>query len=255
MQGKTRMFHAEELSARSRSLVTASLVTFSCGSVFAAETIHDDQSTSRNYVSAEYIAILDGNSYDTGTVDLLAIGGTRVRAIGGTRVRADDSADTQAIGGTRVRAIGGTRVRAIGGTRVRSKSLGYSDYLRVLFGEHSMGLLLSGPVESVEPAAGIITLLGQQLEVDPDSLIGLAPGRVLTVMGCAVDRGVVIDTDEQFVSGATETMFIGDVVYSDSTIGRIVVGNIEIDYTALPSNRPIPQIKMGDIVLVRGTLY
>ena len=187
-----------------------------------------------------------------------AIGGTgrTTKAIGGT------GRTTKAIGGTgrTTKAIGGTgrTTKAIGGTGRATKAIGGTGRVAKLELGASLRLnvpLVRGPVEAWDRDRRNLRVLGQQVHVDGTDQFAI--GEVIVVEGRIDDSGAIAadyvwaDHSEQYVSGSSEVVVTGQVRSVDAATGRMLIGNLSVDYTQLLwDNTFIPT--SGSVVTVVG---
>lgn len=115
---------------------------------------------------------------------------------------------------------------------------------------------LSGRVEAYDITAGVITLLGQRVKLDADTVIGAELsdksllGEDITVSGWQNDSDI---RATRIVQNSTSqaTQVRGHVHSIDKNAMRLSVGGLRVDYSAVNS---MPVLQQGDIVVVSGDL-
>jgi hypothetical protein len=208
-----------------------------------------------------------------------AIIGTGVDAIIGTGIDAiigtgrTKSASTDAIIGTgrggKANAIIGTGADAIIGTGIdaiigtgRTKSASTDAIIGTgvdaIIGTGRVKLLAFGPVDSVDPVARTIDVMGKSYALMSTERVAaeMAAGRQLTVSvtGVLGEKGsarsaalALLTTD--YVAGASRVITTGKITAVDQSLGTLVIGKLVVDYSAVDLPR-LPQV--GDIAAVAG---
>jgi hypothetical protein len=99
-------------------------------------------------------------------------------------------------------------------------------------------LLVVGPIESVDAAHGIATILGQR--VHTAALDRLAIGDSAAIFGTERADGSivasVVQTRGLYVPGASSVFLLGTVQAAQPSVGRIVVNGVTVDLTAAMSS-------------------
>ncbi len=126
--------------------------------------------------------------------------------------------------------------------------------------------LLQGPVQSIDVAAGTLTVAGQVVTVDVDtmfddsiptrSLAGIAVGDVVEIHGFASAEGARATRIEQAGAGETEVEVTGLVAGLDTAATRFTVGALVVDYAAATmEDFGSTGIASGQLVEVKGTSF
>jgi hypothetical protein len=133
-----------------------------------------------------------------------------------------------------------------------------------IIGTGSQKLVVArGPIENLDMKTGTATVMGRTFEF-PQNDKGsaavqqiLASGTQVIVYGkLAADGSLksprIAFDGTQYVAGVSEVVASGRVTKVDATVGKVTVGRVVIDYTALIASQDI-SLKHGDLVLVVGT--
>ena len=124
--------------------------------------------------------------------------------------------------------------------------------------------LVQGPVQAVDPAAGVLTIAGQVIRVDDDtsfddsiaqgSLAGVAVGDRVEVHGFSGAAGQAHATRvEKADAGEVEVEVTGVVTALDSVARRFRVGSLVVDYAAATlEDFGAAGLREGDLVEVKG---
>ena len=193
-----------------------------------------------------------------------------MRAIIGGDVSADaiiggDNGSDAIIGGdVRANAIIGGDVSAdaiIGGDRQKSKRAIIGGDLDSML---ARGVVAYGPIESLDPAKGLVVVLGQTFRfggtADQMTLLKdrIAIGETIlaTVSGTVDSRGALRVkamslSDRQYVPGSTSVMVVGKVRTVDASLGAIAIGSLQVDYSAALAAGNI-QFVQGQMVAIIG---
>lgn len=126
--------------------------------------------------------------------------------------------------------------------------------------------LLQGPVTAIDVAAGTITVAGQVVTTDADTLFddsiptrslnGLTVGDVVEVHGFVSAQGVHATRIEMAGSGETEVEVTGLVANLDTTAQRFDIGDLRVDYsTATLEDFGSGGIAEGQLVEVEGRSF
>jgi mono/diheme cytochrome c family protein len=127
--------------------------------------------------------------------------------------------------------------------------------------------LVQGAVQAVDPVAGTLTIAGQVIAVDNEtifddsiptrSLSGVAVGDRIEVHGFAGGSGAARATRiERAGAGETEVEVTGMVTNLDATARRFTVGALRVDYaTATLEDFGSAGIAAGQLVEVKGTSF
>ena len=120
----------------------------------------------------------------------------------------------------------------------------------------SLGLVLKGPVESIDRTAKTVTVLGQRISVP--STGELAVGSVVNVYGRLETTGrissVAVEDLALNASGADALYLKGVVTAVFAETGHARVGGTDVDYTALLSTSSFRVPVAGEIAEFRGTV-
>ena len=116
-------------------------------------------------------------------------------------------------------------------------------------------LLLSGPVESVDRASSVVTVLGHQISVKDVS--SYSPGHIVNVFGSVQSDGsaklAFVQDTQSYAASGDAVLVVGVVRSVDRTSGRAILDGSSIDYTALLSNVRFLPPTVGDVIRVVGT--
>jgi hypothetical protein len=126
--------------------------------------------------------------------------------------------------------------------------------------------LLQGPVTAIDAAAGTLTVAGQIVTTDADtlfddsiptrSLAGLSIGDVVEIHGFASAQGARATRIEMAGSGETEVEVTGLVANLDTAAQRFEIGDLRIDYSsATLEDFGSGGIAAGQLVEVKGTSF
>ena len=115
-------------------------------------------------------------------------------------------------------------------------------------------LLIVGPVESVDLANRIATVLGQRVALS--NVDSLALGNTVAVFGTSRADGTIRATAIQdrglYTAGATTIYLSGTVQQAEPSIGRVVVNGVSVDLTAAMSVGTLSP-DVGSRMSIRGT--
>jgi hypothetical protein len=168
--------------------------------------------------------------------------GNSVQSITGT------GSATQSILGTGNRGMSilgtGSATQSILGTGSRGMSiLGTGSATQGITGTGSSGmsyggqLVALGPLDQINVELGMVEVLGQTIAVTELNSANLAVGAMVSVFGNVLGDGFIVgsaifSTGEQYVPGSTPVFVSGYASESQVTIGRVQIGNLEIDHNA-----------------------
>jgi len=107
------------------------------------------------------------------------------------------------------------------------------------------GLVLAGPVDSIDPINGVFTAVGQTVMASQGMLSSMSVGDFVSVNGSVVSSGWLyadsIDlSSKAYVPGATEVFVTGIPSNINPVLGQAQLGELTIDYTAAMSGGAIP---------------
>ena len=117
------------------------------------------------------------------------------------------------------------------------------------------GLVLAGPVDSIDPINGVFMAVGQTVMASQAMLSSMSVGDFVSVDGSVVSSGwlyadrISVSSD-MYVPGATEVFVTGIPSNVDPVLGQAQLGELTIDYTAAMSGGAIPT---GLSLSFRGT--
>ncbi len=99
------------------------------------------------------------------------------------------------------------------------------------------GIVLSGPVDSIDTVNGVFKSMGQVVMASHDMLSGMSVGDLVSVEGSVVAAGWlyadgVSVSQDLYVPGATEVLVMGILSSVDLATGTAQIGGLTIDYTA-----------------------
>ena len=191
--------------------------------------------------------------------ETLSITGSGLRSITGSSLRSITGSSRRSITGSSQRSITGSSRRSITGSSQRSIT---GSSRRSITGSSQRNfsdvgidgtLVAYGPIVSVSETS--ISILGQDLsllEVQSEPLtntVGLsAYVEAVVVDGEAAVTSLFIE-DEYSAPGASPIFISGTVANLSLELGRIHIGDVEIDLTGAG----LPAIAIGDTVAVTGT--
>jgi hypothetical protein len=126
--------------------------------------------------------------------------------------------------------------------------------------------LIQGPVQAIDFAAGTLTVSGQVVTTDAEtlfddsiparSLAGLVVGDVVEVHGFASAQGAQATRIEMAGSGETEVEVTGLVTNLDTVAQRFTIGSLRVDYSvATLEDFGAGGIVAGQLVEVKGTSF
>ena len=106
-------------------------------------------------------------------------------------------------------------------------------------------LVLSGPVDSIDPINGVFTAVGQTVMASQAMLSGMSVGDFVSVNGSVVTSGWLYAdsislSNEMYVPGATQVYVTGIPSNINPVLGQAELGELTIDYTAAMSSGAIP---------------
>ena len=124
---------------------------------------------------------------------------------------------------------------------------------------------LEGPVQSIDTAANRLVVLGQTVQVGPDtsfdsrispaSVAGLAPGQRVEISGTAASTGVINATRVELKASASTVEVKGPVSSIDTGNQRFQINQLQVDYAAATvSGFTGGQPANGDAVEVKGSV-
>jgi len=124
---------------------------------------------------------------------------------------------------------------------------------------------VEGPIQSIEPAADTLIVLGQTIKVGPStsfddrisprSLAGLAVGDRIEVSGLVTAGGVIEATRIELKSASSAVEVKGTAGSVDTVARRFRINDQQVDYsTAQLGNFPGGQPANGDLVEVTGSV-
>jgi len=116
-------------------------------------------------------------------------------------------------------------------------------------------LLISGPVERVDPALGSVTVFGRDFSTDKASEV--APGEIVNVYGSLQKDGsiadAVVEPTAQFGAGGDPVYIKGLVTDVNGALAQMQVGNTTVDYTQQLANSAFTEPSIGQVIAVEGT--
>ena len=106
-------------------------------------------------------------------------------------------------------------------------------------------LVLSGPVDSIDPINGVFTAVGQTVMASQAMLSSMSVGDFVSVNGSVVSSGWLYAdsislSNEMYVPGATQVFVTGIPSNINPVLGQAKLGELTIDYTAAMSGGAIP---------------
>ena len=107
------------------------------------------------------------------------------------------------------------------------------------------GLVLAGPVDSIDPVNGVFTAVGQTVMASQAMLSSMSVGDFVSVNGSVVSSGwlyadSIAMSGDAYVPGATEVFVTGIPSNINPVLGQAQLGDLTIDYTAAMSGGAIP---------------
>ncbi|HEX4388958.1 MAG TPA: hypothetical protein VH109_10065, partial [Steroidobacteraceae bacterium] len=113
-------------------------------------------------------------------------------------------------------------------------------------------LLVIGPVEALDAADGIATVLGQRVRTTSH----LAVGEAVAVFGAMHPDGSIVASSIQarglYVAGASPIFISGMVQRSEPSIGRVVINGVVVDMTPAMSSGAL-SAEVGSKMAISGT--
>ena len=155
-------------------------------------------------------------------------------AIDGSGGLAIDASGALAIDASGARAIDASGALAIDASGARAiDASGSASSVLVNGGQ----LVAHGPVDRIHQELSSIEVLGQTIAFTGGVPNDFSPGTMVSVFGRVLGDGfisgsAVISTGEQYVPGATPVFVSGYVSESQSHVGRVQIGSLEIDHNA-----------------------
>ena len=126
------------------------------------------------------------------------------------------------------------------------------------------GIVGYGPIESLDPATGLVVVLGQTFRFGgtPDQMkllrdrIAVGETIIAAVTGAVDSKGALRAqtmslSDRQYVPGSTIVMVVGKVRAVDASLGTIAVGSLQVDYSAALAAGNV-QFVQGQMVAIIG---
>ena len=127
--------------------------------------------------------------------------------------------------------------------------------LHSAYARENLGLVLKGPVESVDPISKTVTVLGQRISVF--GATNLSVGSVVNVYGRLEATGRISDVAVEdlayFASGADSLYLKGVVTAVSQQVGHLRIGATDVDYTALLASSNFRVPAAGDVAEFSGT--
>ena len=127
--------------------------------------------------------------------------------------------------------------------------------LQPAYSRESFGLVLKGPVESIDRASRTATVLGQRISIANNA--ELAVGSVVIVYGRLEATGRISDVAVEdlalFASGADSLYLKGIVTAVSNQVGHLRIGTTDVDYTALLASSRFRVPVSGEVAEFRGT--
>ncbi len=199
-------------SARAYCTLGASLAAV----LVSSAAIAGNQDSSGLAISGSGVDAISGSGVD-------AISGSGVDAISGSGVDAISGSGVDAISGSGVDAISGSGVDAISGSGVDAIS-------------GSGAPMLAGPIDSINPADGTFSAVGQTVSFAADGIASMHVGDYVMVYGALAGAGrldatAVEVSPMQYVPGVSEVFVTGIPSSVDYARGMVRIGGLEVDYT------------------------
>jgi hypothetical protein len=172
-----------------------------------------------------------------------------VRGIDQADIRGIDQADIRGIDQADIRGIDQADIRGIDQADIRG--IDQAD----IRGIDQADVLLFGRIDSVNEVDGTLSVVGQTVFASRDALAAVSIGSLVQVAGTVVGPGHIYAdrvtvSAEQYVPGSTEVYVTGIPSVVDTTLGRVSMGGLEVDYTSSLS-RGYPAA--GTVWTFRGT--
>lgn len=125
---------------------------------------------------------------------------------------------------------------------------------------------VKGPIQSIDPAAGTLLVLGQQVlvgdatsfddSINPGSLAGLSVDDIVEVSGLVNADGEIAATRIELESAATSFEVLGIASDLDTVAFTFSINDLTIDYSAAELDGfPAGEISNGDLVEVEGSSF
>ncbi len=99
-------------------------------------------------------------------------------------------------------------------------------------------LVAMGPVDHINLNLNTVEVLGQTVAISGLSNANLTPGMMVSVFGHVLGEGfiagsAIVSSDEQYIPGATPVFVSGYASGIESDLGRVQIGNLEVDHNAI----------------------
>ena len=116
-------------------------------------------------------------------------------------------------------------------------------------------LVLRGPIEAINQAAGTVTVLGQQVSVS--GAMDFRVGNIANVFGRVGASGIIesprLLSLAQLATGSEQLFIRGKVGTVSLQLGRLTIGSTQIDYTSLLSRPNFLIPSAGEVAEFVGT--
>ena len=117
------------------------------------------------------------------------------------------------------------------------------------------GLLLEGPVESINAKNGTVVVLGQKLSIKLPE--GVTVGDQVSVYGKMRDDGTLtiseLTSQGVYVPGASHVVLTAVVQQVRASIGRAKIGGVDVDLTSVSAADGATSVVSGTVVQISGT--
>ena len=212
-------------SARAKFALGATLIVL-CG--------HTAASTDGSSVQGIELNGLTGIS-SNGVTGISSNGLTGISSNGVTGISSNGTTGISSNGLTGISLNGVTGISSNGVTGISSNGKTGTDLDGLL--DLSAGVLLAGPVDSIDRINGVFESMGQIVLASQSMLQSMQVGDYVTVAGSVVSSGwyyadAVEVSDQSYVPGATEVFVAGLVSSVDKGNGTAQLGDLTIDYTS-----------------------
>jgi hypothetical protein len=215
-------------------------------------------------ISSSDIRVISDNGIDriSKIVILFGTHGSGLRGIHGSGLRYADTSEVQGIHGSGLRGIHGSGLRTLITLEdgINSRNAASS----------SPNLLVLGPVSSIDPNAGTVTILGQTIVVTNSTMtvsleggqpsisvgldkIALTKNDYVGIGGQLTARGVIIASvivrlQHAYVAGASPSYIRGIIDKSNNSLATVSIGTLTVDYGSVLYDPEFLAITDGSVV-------
>jgi hypothetical protein len=125
-----------------------------------------------------------------------------------------------------------------------------------VFAGENVGLIIRGPIDSVDNTSNTVTVLGQRISVP--NVAEMSVGSVVNVYGRLEATGRIssaaVENLAYYASGADSLYLRGIVSAVSQKVGRLRIASTEVDYTSLLASPEFRIPSLGDVAEFAGTV-